>query len=66
MIHNFLKSLLSEESHPVSTDDAQIALAALLVRIAKSDSQYDESEVETIKKVLMEQFQGQGQGLIKF
>ena len=57
MISNFLKSLLSEESNPVSTDDAQIALAALLVRIAKSDSQYDESEVETIKKVLMEQFE---------
>ena len=57
MISNFLKSLLSEESDPVSTDDAQIALAALLVRIAKSDSQYDKSEVETIKKVLMEQFE---------
>ena len=56
MISNFLRSLLSEESDPVSTDDAQIALAALLVRIAKSDSQYDESEVEAIKKVLMEQF----------
>ena len=57
MISNFLRSLLSEESDPVSTDDAQIALAALLVRIAKSDSQYDESEVEAIKKVLMEQFE---------
>ena len=45
MISNFLRSLLSEESDPVSTDDAQIALAALLVRIAKSDSQYDKSEV---------------------
>ena len=57
MISNFLRSLLSEESDPVSTDDAQIALAALLVRIAKSDSQYDKSEVETLKKVLMEQFE---------
>ena len=57
MISNFLKSLLAEESNPISKDDAQIALAALLVRIAKSDSQYDKSEVETIKKVLMEQFE---------
>ena len=31
MISNFLRSLLSEESDPVSTDDAQIALAVLMV-----------------------------------
>jgi len=56
MISNFLRSILSEKPDPVSTEDAHVALAALLVRIAKSDSQYDRSEVETIKHVLMKQF----------
>ena len=56
MISNFLRSILSEKPQPVSTEDAHVALAALLVRIAKSDSQYDRSEVETIKHVLMKQF----------
>jgi len=56
MISNFLRSILSEKPDPVSTEDAHVALAALLVRIAKSDSQYDRSEVETIKHVLMTQF----------
>ena len=57
MISNFLRSILSEKPDPVSTEDAHVALAALLVRIAKSDSQYDRSEVETIKHVLMKQFE---------
>ena len=56
MISNFLRSILSEQPNPVSGEDANIALAALLVRIAKSDSQYDTSEVETIKRVLIKQF----------
>ena len=56
MISNFLRSILSEKPDPVSGEDAHIALAALLVRIAKSDSQYDTSEVETIKRVLIKQF----------
>ena len=56
MISKFLRSILSEQPDPVSGEDAHIALAALLVRIAKSDSQYDTSEVETIKRVLIEQF----------
>ena len=56
MISNFLRSILSEKPDPVSGEDAHIALAALLVRIAKSDSQYDNSEVETIKRVLIKQF----------
>ena len=56
MISNFLRSILSEQPDPVSREDAHIALAALLVRIAKSDSQYDKSEIETIKRVLIKQF----------
>ena len=56
MISNFLRSILSEQPDPVSGEDSNIALAALLVRIAKSDSQYDKSEVETIKRVLIKQF----------
>ena len=56
MISNFLRSILSEQPDPVSGENSNIALAALLVRIAKSDSQYDTSEVETIKRVLMQQF----------
>lgn len=56
MISNFLRSILSEQPDPVSGEDSNIALAALLVRIAKSDSQYDTSEVETIKRVLIKQF----------
>ena len=56
MISNFLRSILSEQPDPVSGENSNIALAALLVRIAKSDSQYDTSEVETIKRVLIKQF----------
>ena len=56
MISNFLRSILSEQPDPVSGEDTNLALAALLVRIAKSDSQYDKSEVETIKRVLIKQF----------
>ena len=56
MISNFLRSILSEQPDPVSGENSNIALAALLVRIAKSDSQYDKSEVETIKRVLIKQF----------
>ena len=57
MISNFLRSILSEKPDPISTEEAHVALAALLVRIARSDTKYEKSEIETIKYVLMQQYE---------
>ena len=45
MISNFLRSILSEKPDPISTEGSHVALAALLVRIARSDSKYEKSEI---------------------
>ena len=57
MISNFLRSILSEKPDPISTEESHVALAALLVRIARSDSKYEKSEIETIKHVLIQQYE---------
>ena len=57
MISNFLRSILSEKPDTISTEESHVALAALLVRIARSDSKYEKSEIETIKHVLIQQYE---------
>lgn len=52
MFANLLKSLLDPEPAQLAPSDARLAIAALLVRVAKSDNQYSKSEVERIDRVL--------------
>lgn len=41
---------------PLDDDDARLALAALLVRIARSDGSYDEAEITRIDALLARRF----------
>lgn len=49
----FLASLLAApHPAPLTADDAELALAALLVRLARADDSYDEAEHIRIERVL--------------
>ena len=52
------QGLLSRLSSPtpIEATDTQLALAALLVRVAKSDSHYDATEIGQIDKILSARF----------
>ncbi|MFT4618887.1 MAG: putative tellurite resistance protein B-like protein [Sulfitobacter sp.] len=52
MIGDLLKSLMAPETPRLPEPDVRLALAALLVRLARSDGDYAESEVARIDKVL--------------
>ena len=54
MFRNLLSRLFNEEAPPVqlSTQDAEVALAALLVRLARADDHYGDSEKIRIDQVL--------------
>jgi uncharacterized tellurite resistance protein B-like protein len=53
MIANILRQLLAPAPARLDPVDARLALAALLVRIARTDRLYSVEEVETIDRVLM-------------
>ena len=57
MFANLLKSLLDPEPAQLAPSDARLAIAALLVRVAKSDNQYSTSEVERIDRVLQTRYE---------
>ena len=49
----FLKNLLTDPTpDPLSAEEAELALAALLVRLARADESYDENEKHHIEAVL--------------
>lgn len=50
---NLITRLLFPTPEPVAGTDADLALAALLVRVAKTDHFYDFQEVERIDRILM-------------
>lgn len=50
---SLLKSLFGPAPAPLQTADADLALAALLVRVARTDGLYAFEEVERIDRVLM-------------
>lgn len=52
MIHNLLGRLLAPTPTRLPDPDARIALAALLVRVARSDGSYDQTEIDRIDRVL--------------
>lgn len=53
MFADILRGLLAPAPKRLPDPDAQLALAALLVRVAKSDGLYAAEEVERIDKILM-------------
>lgn len=54
MFGDLIRRLTAPEPAPLPELDAKLALAALLVRIAKSDGEYDVSELARIDKILAE------------
>lgn len=56
MFESLLRRLLSSSPEILQAPDARLALAALLVRIARTDGAYDEAEVARIDAVLRARF----------
>lgn len=56
MIADLLKRLTAPDPSPMPETDARLALAALLVRIARSDGAYSDSEVERIDRILARRY----------
>ncbi|MGV6812399.1 MAG: tellurite resistance TerB family protein [Brevirhabdus sp.] len=52
MFADFLKRLTAPEPAPLADDDAQLALAALMVRVARADGEYAPQEVDRIDAAL--------------
>lgn len=54
MFRNLLSRLFADDldPRPLATQDAEIAVAALLVRVARSDNRYHDSEKQRIDQVL--------------
>lgn len=57
MIQNLLRHLLAPAPEPLKDTDARLALAALLVRLARSDGLYAIEEVERIDRILMTRYE---------
>jgi uncharacterized tellurite resistance protein B-like protein len=56
MFAQFLKRLTEPQVDPLSQDDARLALAALLVRVARTDGSYDASEQSRIHLILQARY----------
>ena len=56
MIKNLLDALLGSTEHKLDDDDEKIALAALCVRVAKSDNDYASKEISIIDSELGQHF----------
>ena len=54
MIHNILRHLFAPDPSTFGETDAALALAALMVRIARSDGNYSGDEIAQIDRVLAE------------
>ena len=52
MFANLLKTLMGPEAEDLAPSDARIAIAALLVRVARSDNDYATTEIAKIDRVL--------------
>jgi uncharacterized tellurite resistance protein B-like protein len=56
MFADFLKRLTAPMPQQLPDADARVALGALLVRIAKSDGQYDVTEIARIDRILGQRY----------
>lgn len=61
MFDKLLKTLFAPTPSPLPDDDARLALTALLVRLARSDNDYAEIEINRIEEIISARFElGQG------
>ena len=56
MIDAFLRRLTAPDPDPLTGDDARLAMAALLVRIARADGDYARNEIARIDKLLAKRY----------
>ncbi|MCB1403243.1 MAG: TerB family tellurite resistance protein, partial [Rhodobacteraceae bacterium] len=57
MLTDLLRRLAGEPSpQPLHPDDARLAMAALMVRVARTDGNYTENERNRIDRVLAETY----------
>ncbi len=56
MFNDFLSRLTQPQPDPLADDDARLALTALLVRIARSDNDYADSEMSRIDRISAERY----------
>lgn len=56
MFSDFLSRLTQPQPDPLVDDDARLALTALLVRIARSDNDYADSEMSRIDRISAERY----------
>ncbi len=56
MFKDFLSRLSQPQPDPLAEDDARLALTALLVRIARSDNDYADSEMARIDRISAERY----------
>ena len=56
MLKSLLDALLGSEEEKLNDEDEKIALAALCVRVAKSDNVYDSTEISSIDTELSQHF----------
>jgi uncharacterized tellurite resistance protein B-like protein len=52
MFDAFIRRMTAPEPDPLTGDDARLALAALLVRVARTDGEYARSEIDRIDALL--------------
>jgi uncharacterized tellurite resistance protein B-like protein len=57
MFANLLKTLLGPEPKDLTPSDARLAIAALLVRVARSDNDYAAAEIEKIDRMLATRYE---------
>ncbi|KIC42327.1 hypothetical protein RA27_02820 [Ruegeria sp. ANG-R] len=56
MFNDFLSRLTQPQPDPLVEDDARLALTALLVRIARSDNDYADTEMARIDRISSERY----------
>ncbi|MBO6604455.1 TerB family tellurite resistance protein [Boseongicola sp. H5] len=56
MFGDFLRRLTAPDPEPMSQPDASLALAALLVRIARTDGDYAQAEIDRIDRLLARRY----------